>query len=128
MCFILQIGSWSTLPQVSSSLNWHLMILEAVCCARKELQGQLIKVKVIIDIWRGLSFGRSVSREPRRKSSSTLGFVACSSHSGRRSFITQATRKAWLVGGLLRGVQALAGHASLSTTKLWSCFCSSSLG
>jgi integrase len=46
-----------------------------------------------------------------------IGFVGCSSHSGRRSFITQAARKVSLVGGSLRDVQALAGHASLTSTS-----------
>jgi integrase/recombinase XerD len=46
-----------------------------------------------------------------------LGFLGCSSHSGRRSFITQAARKVSFVGGSLRDVQALAGHASLATTS-----------
>lgn len=45
-----------------------------------------------------------------------LGMVGCSSHSGRRSFITGAARKISEVGGSLRDVQMLAGHASLSTT------------
>lgn len=45
-----------------------------------------------------------------------LGFVGCSSHSGRRTFITNAARRVSSVGGSLRDVQALAGHASLQTT------------
>ena len=45
-----------------------------------------------------------------------LGMVGCSSHSGRRSFITRAARKIGEVGGSLRDVQQLAGHASLGTT------------
>ena len=46
-----------------------------------------------------------------------LGFIGCSSHSGRRTFITNAARRISMVGGSLRDVQALAGHSSLSTTQ-----------
>jgi len=46
-----------------------------------------------------------------------LGYVGCSSHSGRRGFITNAARKISLVGGSLRDIQMLAGHSALSTTQ-----------
>jgi integrase/recombinase XerD len=46
-----------------------------------------------------------------------LGLLGCSSHSGRRTFITNAAKKISSVGGSLRDVQMLAGHSSLAVTQ-----------
>lgn len=46
-----------------------------------------------------------------------LGFIGCSSHSGRRTFITNTAKKISTVGGSLRDIQFLAGHSSLQTTQ-----------
>ena len=46
-----------------------------------------------------------------------MGFTGVSSHSGRRTFVTKAARSVFGVGGSLRDVQYLAGHASLQMTQ-----------
>lgn len=48
---------------------------------------------------------------------SALGFDGCSSHSGRRTFITMTARNIGRFGGSLRDVQALARHSSLAMTQ-----------
>lgn len=46
-----------------------------------------------------------------------LGLQGCTSHSGRRTFITLAARRVARAGGSIRDVQMLAGHRSLKHTQ-----------
>ena len=46
-----------------------------------------------------------------------IGYDGCTSHSGRRTFITNSARKISTVGGSIKDVQMLARHKSLQMTQ-----------
>jgi integrase/recombinase XerD len=52
-----------------------------------------------------------------RERFSKLGYHGASSHSGRRTFITNLARRISQHGGSLRDVQSAAGHVNLQTTQ-----------
>jgi integrase len=69
---------------------------------RSERGGRMTPLSIVI--W----FSRAYAK---------LGLDGCSSHSGRRTFITRSARLVHKAGGSLRDVQLLAGHRSIQTTQ-----------
>lgn len=68
---------------------------------------------------RGFAFDRKKMSSFFHRLYKRLGFHKCSSHSGRRTFITDTARQIIRAGGSLKEIQEMAGHKSLETTELY---------
>jgi integrase/recombinase XerD len=111
-------------------------VIELRDCAAKKGSGRLVplhsELRAALIAWRSMTGSNGpVIRSERGRGAmrpisivmwfaaayQTLGLQGCSSHSGRRTFITRAARVVHKAGGSLRDVQLLAGHRSIQTTQ-----------
>lgn len=108
-------GSSGRLIPINKQLKHELQnLLEKVLTSSTV---QLIRNRRVIQTQRGKSTTPQVIVNMFKGWYTRAGLIGCSSHSGRRTFITNAAKKISTVGGSLRDVQWLAGHSSLQTTQ-----------
>ena len=120
------IDDYINLPN-SSSKGKSGRIIPLHKSIRENLQLLLIEHKKYRSFDLNSSFIVRTERSPFTSSQSVvnmfqswyrkLGLLGCSSHSGRRTFITETSKKISLVGGSLRDIQMMVGHSSLQTTQ-----------
>jgi len=106
---------------LNNELQVALMALKEHAEAKRLKRGFPLKLAyTIISSERGEHMSaNSIAHWFKRLYQTNLGFDSCSSHSGRRTAITNWSRNVSRVGGSLRDVQALAGHSSLAMTQLY---------
>jgi integrase len=127
-----------------AKLTWEMVlgptgdighVIELRDCAAKKKSGRLIPIhpglRTALAAWRKMTTGAGPIIRSERGGPMTpvsivnwfaiayrsVGLEGCSSHSGRRTFITRAARLVHKAGGSLRDVQLLAGHRSIQTTQ-----------
>jgi integrase/recombinase XerD len=95
----------------------HPLLRDALTTLHSVRGEEVCSARPVIYSERGLGLSAATVRLWFHRLYHTLGMTGCSSHSGRRTFITRAARKVSEVGGSVRDVQQLAGHASMQTTQ-----------
>lgn len=124
--------TWPMLLEASGALAEHIALENSIC---KKGSGRSIPVhpdlrSALLRLRREAgSAGHVIASERGKRMRATsvvnwfrelyaeLALQGCSSHSGRRSFITYCARTLGQTGGSLRDVQLLAGHRDLVTTQ-----------
>jgi integrase/recombinase XerD len=90
-------------PELAAALiAWRLATPRSLYVIQSQRGGPMMPLSIVV--W----FNRAFKN---------IGLTGCSSHSGRRTFVTRAARLAHKAGGSLRDVQLLAGHRSIQTTQ-----------
>lgn len=110
---VIELRDWAAKKGSGRSIPIHPILAQALeswaqetdcsgAVIRSERGGPMTPLSVVV--W----FNRAYK---------AIGLKGCSSHSGRRTFITRAARLVHRAGGSLRDVQLLAGHRSIQTTQ-----------
>jgi integrase len=108
-------GSSGRLIPINKHLKQELQLQLEKCLSHATIQ--VLRNQRLIQTQRGNATSPQVIVNMFKGWYSRAGLIGCSSHSGRRTFITNAAKKISTVGGSLRDVQWLAGHSSLQTTQ-----------
>jgi integrase/recombinase XerD len=126
--------NWLMTNDSQGEIGWTIYLLDSASKGKsgriiplnEDLRNALIQYRnqvmsfagpLVISTERGLSTSPQAIVNMFQRWYRHLGFVGCSSHSGRRTFITNAARKISTVGGSLKDIQELAGHSNLRTTQ-----------
>lgn len=96
--------TWNMLVDANGHISGLIELRDQAAkkCSGRERGGAMTALSIVI--W----FNRAFK---------SIGLKGCSSHSGRRTFVTRAARIVHKAGGSLRDVQLLAGHRSILTTQ-----------
>lgn len=111
---VITLEDWAAKKRSGRTIPLHPTLRKALIALRAEAgdptgpvirseRGERMLAKSIVNWFAGLF--------------DLLGYTGCSSHSGRRTFITNAARRLHRTGGSLRDVQQLAGHRSIEMTQ-----------
>jgi integrase len=108
-----------TIP-LNKDLKAALVNLKALAAAKRAKKGFTFELSAnVVTSERGSRMSANSIAHWFKRLYENLGFDGCSSHSGRRTAITNWARNVSRVSGSLRDVQSLAGHSSLGMTQLY---------